>query len=180
MSRIVPNIDSLELHQKLLNSDPERYRPDHCPSCQSSNIWSHGHYLRKPDRGLESGGCFNPVMILRYLCAACGKTCSRLPQCIAPRRWYLWLVQQWILKALLRGKSLNEVSQHFFPCKRTVMRWKCWLYERSECFRFHLATLYPEWGVQTEVKGYWLQAWESAELSLLMATLNRHGVSVPS
>ncbi|MBK9442558.1 MAG: hypothetical protein IPN53_15175 [Comamonadaceae bacterium] len=32
-------------------------------------------------------GC-NPVPILRYLCNACKHTCSRLPACIAPRRWF--------------------------------------------------------------------------------------------
>ena len=179
MSRIVPNIDSLELHQKLLNSNPERYRPAHCPSCQSSNIWSHGHYLRKPDRGLKSGGRFNPMMILRYFCAKCGKTCSRLPQCIAPRRWYIWFVQQWVLKALLKGGSLNEISQKSPPSRRTLRRWRQWLMDRSDTFRFHLATLYPEWERQTGFEGYWLEAWDASNLSSLMTTLDRHGVTVP-
>jgi transposase-like protein len=179
MSRIVPNIDSLKLHQKILISDPERYRPDHCPSCQSSSIWNHGHYLRYPDRGLESGGRFNPVTIQRYFCSECGKTCSRLPQCIPPRRWYVWLVQQFVLKSILSGESFNSVSKRVMPSRSTLLRWMQWLNDRSGTFRFHLATLYPEWERQAGFEGYWLEAWDASNLSCLMMTLDRHGVTVP-
>jgi hypothetical protein len=66
---------------------PEAYRPDSCPHCRLAGLWCHGCYYRKADRsaGVES---HNPVAVLRFLCRSCLRTCSRLPLCIAPRRWY--------------------------------------------------------------------------------------------
>lgn len=179
MSRIVPDIDTLELHEKLRHADPERYRPDHCPSCDYAVLWGHGCYERQPDRGIESGGQFNPTLILRFYCPGCGRTCSRLPQCIPPRRWYLWLVQQWVLQALLAGESLNSVSRRFFPCRRTIKRWLSWITECSALFRFHLSTHFPHWEKQRHVDGYWLASWKHATLSTQMLTLARSGVVVP-
>ncbi|QEP42997.1 hypothetical protein D5085_07615 [Ectothiorhodospiraceae bacterium BW-2] len=60
MSRIVPNITTLEQHHQQLQADPERYRPDDCPHCGKTQLWSHGVYFRYPDRGLESQGAYNP------------------------------------------------------------------------------------------------------------------------
>ena len=42
----------------------------------------------KPQNSLGAGESFNPVAVLRFLCRACERACSRLPACIAPRRWY--------------------------------------------------------------------------------------------
>ncbi len=42
----------------------------------------------------------DPVAVPRFRCTGCGATCSRLPACVAPRRWYDWRVPQQALRAL--------------------------------------------------------------------------------
>jgi len=157
MYRIVPDIDTLEQHIHEMNHNPDRYRPACCPTCGSGNLWGHGSYDRYPDRGLESGGCFNPVSIPRYLCIQCAVTCSRLPSCIAPRRWYTWWVQQQILLAVLRGESIRSISRRFMPGTTNFP----WL-ERV-----------PEWS------SYWYSAMTTVSLDNLMACLDNQGVTVP-
>ena len=63
-------------------------------------VWRHGHYRRKTDREGQEGVYLDPVPIPRFYCRHCQATCSRLPGCIAPRRWYSWLVQQAVLAVL--------------------------------------------------------------------------------
>jgi hypothetical protein len=94
MQRIVGSISSLAQHMIAVVTDAELYRPDACPHCRRAGVWRHGCYHRKADRSAGSGESLNPVPVLRFLCRACARTCSRLPACIAPRRWYDWAVQQ--------------------------------------------------------------------------------------
>ncbi|MBE0548932.1 MAG: hypothetical protein IH627_15050 [Rubrivivax sp.] len=102
-------------HLIAVATDAEIYRPAACPHCRCSGMWRHGCYHRKADRstggGAGGGESLNPVPVLRFLCRACARTCSRLPACIAPRRWYDWLVQQAVLVLLLGGSSLRHPDQ---------------------------------------------------------------------
>ena len=65
----------------------ESSRPDQCPSCGKSKPWRHGTYPRESDRFNPSSESLNSILIHRYYCSGCGKTCSALPECIPPRRW---------------------------------------------------------------------------------------------
>ena len=47
------------------------------------------------------------VAILRFLCNAWLRNGSRLPACIAPRRWYGWAMQRFV-PLLLAGVSLHQ------------------------------------------------------------------------
>ena len=85
MARIVSGIATLHQHRETLRHDPELYRPSACPHCGLGGLWAHGFYPRKADRTPRSTE--NPVLIPRFLCRGCHRTCSRLPACIAPRRW---------------------------------------------------------------------------------------------
>ncbi|QEP41818.1 hypothetical protein D5085_00840 [Ectothiorhodospiraceae bacterium BW-2] len=179
MSRIMPNITTLEQHHQQLQAEPEQYFPDCCPHCGKTQLWSHGVYFRYPDRGLESQGVYNPCPIPRFFCPACKRTCSRLPECIPPRRWYLWIIQQQMLLAVLCGQSFNAVSQQFLPSRRTLTRWWGWLDEKSQLYRFRLATFFPQQERYSHFETYWQQALKSVGLSKCMATLDRTGVIVP-
>lgn len=111
MCRIVSGIDSLQQHIATLRSTPEVYLPRCCPSCGHGGLWHHGCYFRKADRRPEPmDECLNPIPIPRYLCSSCRHSCSRLPSCIAPRRWYSWLSQQQALQSLLAIYSLRGCS----------------------------------------------------------------------
>jgi hypothetical protein len=93
MRRIVAGITTLEEHLETIRQKPEVYRPLSCPHCGIKHLRQHGYYYRKADRRVQRPS-LNPVPICRYRCGGCRRTCSRLPECIAPRRWYHWSVQQ--------------------------------------------------------------------------------------
>lgn len=182
MSRIVPAIASLEQHLRTLNSDPEKYRPSRCPTCGLGGLWCHGHYCRKADR---QSAKLNPIPVPRFLCGkeqGCGKTCSSLPSCIAPRRWYLWIVQQVVLVYLLAGASLESGATQcasLGPAVSTMQRWWRWLKRRHDEFSFHLRNHQPEWGRATQWREFWQRAMQEEPLRELMAYLDRQGLTVP-
>ena len=145
MNRIVASITTLEQHIETIKQTPDLYRPPSCPHCGIKIVWRHGHYPRKADRRPLVEDSLNPVPILRYCCSACRRTCSRLPLCIAPRRWHDWSVQQSVLERLLNGISPHGAGTTI-PDRRTIGRWWHWLQERSPTFAFHLRSRLPELG----------------------------------
>jgi len=181
MSCIVPAIASLEQHLEALNSNPQKYRPSRCPTCGLGGLWCHGHYERKADR---ETGALNPIPVPRFLCGkvdGCGKTCSSLPSCIPPRRWYLWLVQQVVLAFLLAGESQESCATQFAnlgPAVSTMQRWWRWLKARHVEFSFHLRNLQPEWGRAPEGREFWRRAIEKEPLRELMAYRTHQGLIV--
>ena len=179
MSRIVPSIDTLDQHLFLLEHQPEIYRPSCCPFCGMDKLWSHGHYLRKSDREGSEGVYLDPVPIFRYLCSDCKHTCSRLPSCIPPRRWYLWLVQQAALVLLLSGSSIRKVTRQSGPDRRTIGRWWHWLNEQFTNHSFHLRNRFPELGRHASRTAFWSACFRQMPLADAMAWLDRDGVIIP-
>ena len=179
MYRIVPDIETLEQHKHEMDHNRERYRPSCCPTCQFKTLWIHGSYDRYPDRGLDSDGEFNPSPIPRYLCPQCGVTCSRLPACIAPRRWYTWWVQQQVLIAVLLGTSIRAVSREWMPGRNTIRRWSTWLYRHNRRYRFSLAIYFPSLERHPHWSSYWYHAISTIGLDKLMRCLDNQGVRIP-
>lgn len=179
MPRIVPAIADLPQHLDTLDRRPEVYRPPVCPHCGLNILWGHGCYERKADRDRQSGGELNPVPIPRFFCQGCGHTCSRLPECIAPRRWYGWAVQQVVLLLLLGGCSLHRCSAALGLERRTVRRWWQWLKTRGDEFAFVLRSRFPHLGRAVDLWCFWCQCLEQLTLGEAMAWLDRAGVVVP-
>jgi len=180
MNRIVSGIDSLQQHIATLRSTPEVYRPRRCPSCGHGGLWHHGCYSRKADRRPTSAETsLNPIPIPRYLCSSCRHSCSRLPECIPPRRWYSWLLQQQVLKSLLTGCSLHRCSAMHGLCRSTVRRWWNWLSSSTSTFEFFLRSRYHEWGRATDWPSFWRVCLNTTPLSSVMATIDHDGVTVP-
>lgn len=177
MSRIVSSILFLQQHIDTLSRTPEIYRPVRCSHCGLKSPWRHGCYSRKADR--DSHSLLNPVPIPRFFCSGCHLTCSRLPACIPPRRWYDWAIQQQILLLLLTGFSLYAVSQLARPCRDTCRRWWRWLAGRSISFESALRSAFPELGRTADGSGLWRLCLNSMGLRYAMAWLDGHGVSVP-
>ena len=119
MKRIVAGITSLEQHLQTMRESPEVYRPAACPHCGIKIVWVHGLYHRKADLCHRGEASLNPVPILRYCCSACRRTCSRLPECIAPRRWYNWFLQQIGLRAVLDPTQAAAAPGGPTPALRT-------------------------------------------------------------
>ena len=172
MHRIVPGILSLAQHVRLVAEDPERYRPPRCPHCEAAGLWCHGCYWRKADRREDVRPLLNPVAVRRFWCRSCSHTCSRLPECIAPRRWYDWAVQQLVLVLLLAGFSVRRCALITGGARRTVQRWGTWLVAREPVFAFFLRSRFAELGRADDGAAFWRLVLESMSLSRAMAWLD--------
>jgi hypothetical protein len=179
MYRIVPAITSLQQHLDSLEREPVVYRPARCPHCGLAGLWGHGCYDRKADRRPGEAGALNPIPIPRFFCQGCLKTCSRLPECVAPRRWYDWALQQLVLLRLLGGGSLHQGSVLSGLDRRTIRRWWTWLGSRTDAFGMCLRARFPELGRAVDGGGFWQGCWQAMPLSQAMAWLDREGVVVP-
>lgn len=173
MHRIVGSIVSLAQHLSTVFTDPEIYRPATCPHCGRSGVWRHGHYHRKADRSGSGEESLNPVPVPRFLCPGCVHTCSRLPACIAPRRWFDWVVQQAVLLLLLGGASLGQCERCTGRPRRTVRRWRDWLLERGDEFALFLRSRFPELGRLADFESFWDHVMQGMSLQQAMVWLDR-------
>ena len=173
MDRILASITSLEQHAQALAGDSDAYRPTACPHCHRGGLWRHGCYHRKADRGAGSDESLNPVAVLRFLCRACERTCSRLPACIAPRRWYDWAVQQVVLLLVLGGCSVHRCAVCASRDRHTVRRWRDWLRDRGERFAFFLRSRFPELGRVADHESFWRNVIDKLSLQQALAWLDR-------
>ncbi|MHB1609751.1 MAG: DUF6431 domain-containing protein [Acidiferrobacter thiooxydans] len=121
MDRILSEITTIANHLSVMRNDPEVYCPKRCPDCGFGKLWGHGCDFRKADRG---EGTLNPVPIARWRCGKCRQTGSRLPLCIAPRRWFNWSVQGAVLVWVLSGCSHNAAAHMAGISRHTVTRWR--------------------------------------------------------
>lgn len=81
-------------------ADPDRYRPASCPQCQANQpLVAHGFYTRTiVDTGFDGS-----IRIRRYLCQACRRTVSLLPQFALPYlRSSVAVIALWLLARLRR------------------------------------------------------------------------------
>jgi hypothetical protein len=179
MHRIVASIVTLQQHIVTLANSPAIYCPTSCPHCAFGKLWSHGCYERKADRQSPASESLNPVLIPRFICQGCHQTCSRLPECIAPRRWYGWTFQQMVLLMLLTDGSLRKGSRQFSLDRRTLRRWWTELKERHHKFQWFLRARFPELGRSVDFADFWCHCLQAMPLSQAMAWLDHDGVVVP-
>lgn len=179
MPRILQGIDSLKQHLAHLDQDPEAYRPDCCQHCGKAGVWFHGYYRRKADRAGTAGKYLDPVPIPRFFCRHCRKTCSRLPACIAPHRWYLFCLQQAVFTLLLAGYSCRQVSRQQRPSRHTVSRWWRRLQERYSAHAFALRSRFAELGRHLSFPSFWRACLDQMTLAEAMGWLDRDGVAIP-
>jgi len=172
MNHILGTITTLDQHFDEIANGGGAYRPANCPHCRCAGLWHHGCYRRKADRAAFGDQSRNPVSILRFLCRSCLRTCSRLPACIAPRRWYDWAVQQVVLLLLLAGTSLRQGCRQTGCARSTVRRWRDWLQARSAQFSFFLRSRLPQLGRLPE-PDFWPEVITRMTLTYVMTQLDR-------
>lgn len=179
MSRILPSIGTLVQHLSALANQPELYRPSRCPHCGKGNLWCHGYYYRKSDRVQREEDRLDPVPIPRYYCQSCARSCSRLPSCIAPHRWYLWGTQQSVIVLLLQDFSFRKVASQCLPGRRTISRWwhRLETVFTEQCF--YLRNRFPALGHHADLSSFWIACLEAMSLADAMAWLDRDGVVIP-
>ena len=174
MNRILASVTTLEQHLDAVAKNSEVYRPLCCPHCGVARLWCHGCYFRKADRRTAPDVTLNPIPILRYLCRVCKHTCSRLPACIAPRRWFDWVMQQLVLLMLLAGNSVRQCSDCSRRACSTVRRWRDWLGARGDTFTFWLRSRFPELGRHSNHDSFWQHVMQSMTLMQAMAWCDCH------
>jgi hypothetical protein len=101
-------------------SDPDRYRPDHCPQCEARQpLAGHGFY----ERTLVDVAFDGVIRVRRYLCRLCRRTVSLLPGFALPwLRFGLTVIALFLAARLLRGATLAAAalaaSQKAMPYQR--------------------------------------------------------------
>jgi hypothetical protein len=173
MNRILGAITSLDQHFVEVANGGDVYRPLNCPYCQGGGLWRHGCYFRKADHVASSDEPRRLVPILRFLCRLCARTCSCLPACIAPRRWYDWGIQQVVLLMVMTGISLLHCCQQTGRARSTVRRWRNWLHARTDSFAFFLRSRFPELGRVSDSDTFWHQVMNTFSLAQAMAWLDK-------
>lgn len=179
MCRMIGSIRTLKQHLFTLKSNPCAYRPKRCPQCGHGGLWGHGMYQRKGDRSLVSENRSVLIPIPRFRCPYCNTTCSRLPGCLSPRRWYPWDAQAIALFLVLRGNQLALIRKLVVASGDTIRRWRAWLAERTETFEFHLRSAFSHLGRYGQGEAFWTATLTTLGLFDAMATVCHQGVSVP-
>src|SRR5438046_7894095 len=88
-------------------SDPNRYRPDHCPQCEAKHpLTGHGFYRRT----LVDAAFDGVIRVRRYLCQSCKRTVSLLPEFALP-----WLRFSVSMIALFLVARLLHASPSWLP-----------------------------------------------------------------
>lgn len=172
--------DIVSLRQYIMIFEKKEFADnERCSHCGKSGLWRHGSYARKADRTSKPRESLNPILIQRYYCPSCRKTCSVMPECIPPHRWYLWSIQQAALTLLLAGKSLRAIAQEIAPSRRTVGRW---INRFKEQFHFHkdvLCTHAVDLGRTTGFTDFWQACFGQMSLAQAMRLCHVAGVFIP-
>jgi len=179
MRIIISAILCLLQYLNLLNVSCNELRPSKCPYCGYKELWIHGHYERKSDRESTKKNNLNPIPILRFFCHQCKRTCSVLPECIPPRRWYLWKIQQQVFEKMLEGTPVKEINETGGPSRWTIRRWMGGLHSKFTEWSSVLRSGFSWLGYESDFSLFWQNCFKELSLSQVMLFLNNEGVIIP-
>jgi len=97
-------------------SDPNSYRPNHCPLCQAKHpLTAHGFYLRT----IFDSDFDGAIRVRRYLCQTCRRTVSLLPEFALPYlRSSVAVIALFLVTRLLQAKPLKAALPAGVPYQR--------------------------------------------------------------
>lgn len=97
-------------------ADPDQHRPAHCPQCQAKQpLTAHGFYTRTIIDTAFDGS----IRVRRYLCAACRRTVSLLPEFALPYlRFSVTAIALFLIARLLQAKTLAAALPPSSPYQR--------------------------------------------------------------
>ena len=118
MQILHPFTGSVQQYSEQL-SDPNLYRPSHCPQCQARHpLTAHGFYLRT----LIDVAFDGIIRVRRYLCQTCKRTVSLLPEFSLPYlRTSIVVISLFLLARLLQAQTLAatvKATQTAMPYQR--------------------------------------------------------------
>ena len=107
MQILHPFAGSLQQYTERL-ADPDCYRPGHCPQCHAKQpLTAHGFYTRT----LIDAAFDGIIRVRRYLCQACRRTVSLLPEFVLPYlRSSLMVIAMFLIARLLRGQTIDGAA----------------------------------------------------------------------
>lgn len=173
---ILPAITSLMQYLGLIKNGSGLFRPERCPHCGRCGMWCHGYYYRKTDR---ERGLLNPIPIPRFICPHCGTTCSVLPECIPPRRWYLWKVQEAVFALICAGNSIKKIAKNLLLSRHTINRWWARLKNQYHLHKDALCNHLPGLGLTSNVVDFWKACLGKISLGQAMYLCHASGVNIP-
>ena len=108
MQILHPFVGSLQEYAALL-ADPDRYRPARCPQCEARQpLTAHGFYQRT----LVDEAFDGVIRVRRYLCRACRRTVSLLPEFLLPYlRFSLAGIARFLTARLGEGGTLAAAAR---------------------------------------------------------------------
>jgi Domain of unknown function (DUF6431) len=112
MQILHPFAGSVQQYTEQL-ADPDGYRPGHCPQCHTKHpLTAHGFYTRT----LIDAAFDGVIRVRRYLCNACQRTVSLLPEFILPfLRGSLTVIALFLAARLLDGQTLAAATRSAPP-----------------------------------------------------------------
>jgi transposase-like protein len=108
MQILHPFAGSVQQYAEQL-TDPDCYRPGHCPQCQTKHpLTAHGFYTRT----LIDTAFDGVIRVRRYLCQLCQRTVSLLPEFALPYlRSSIVVIAVFLLARLLHAQTLNAAAK---------------------------------------------------------------------
>jgi uncharacterized protein DUF6431 len=105
--------------------DVDRYRPDHCPQCQAKHpLTGHGFYRRT----LVDIAFDGIIRVRRYLCRACKRTTSLLPDLALPWiRFSVPVIALFLIARLLTGLTLLASARAAAQATMPYQRGQFWI-----------------------------------------------------
>jgi Domain of unknown function (DUF6431) len=124
MQILHPFAGSINQYTEAL-SDPDRYRPDHCPQCEAKQpLTGHGFYRRT----LVDTAFDGVIRVRRYLCRLCQRTVSLLPEFALPwLRFSITVISLFLVARLLQGLTLAVAAQAVFQTTVPYQRGQFWI-----------------------------------------------------
>jgi hypothetical protein len=124
MQILHPFAGSVQQYNEQL-SNPDAHRPSHCPQCQTKRpLSAHGFYTRT----LIDAAFDGVIRVRRYLCNACQRTVSLLPEFILPYlRSSLIVIALFLVARLLGGQTLEATARSAPPPMPYYQRGQFWI-----------------------------------------------------
>ncbi len=180
MFSIAPFNSLRDFVEYIVQHGSKKLCPSRCLNCGKAGLRCHGYYPRKADRENHGAHSLNPILIPRFFCPSCRHTCSVLPQCISPRRWYLWAVQQITLLLITLEHSWRYIEKKVPPVRSTIKRWNNRFKNMLPLHKLHLLSRFPELGRNVgEFCIFWKACLEQMSLSQAMLWVHCAGEIIP-
>jgi hypothetical protein len=124
MQILHPFVGSIQRYSEEL-SDPDRYRPDHCPQCETDcPLRAHGFYTRT----LVDIAFDGTIRVRRYLCCCCKRTVSLLPDFALPYlRFGTVVIALFLVARLLLGLTLKAAAESAKLAAMPYQRGQFWV-----------------------------------------------------